>query len=151
MPCAGTWDKNKEGLADFLKRVQESGATIESATVFGGPAAAEPTATEKPETTEELLTATCEWGGDATPPVKKVPEVVKVESKSTDGKASTETKVESPPAEEEVPDSPIPAEEKPESAPTVEQAPASPAMSHDESFLSDADGSGSIAEAIGRT
>jgi len=148
MPCAGTWDKNKEGLADFLKKVQESGATIESATVFGGPAAAEPTTTKKPEATEELITAKCEWGGNVTPPVKE-PEAVKAES--TDGKASAETKVESPPAEEEVPVSPSPTEEKPEAAPTAEQAPASPAMSHDESFLSDADGSGSIAEAIGRT
>mmetsp|Transcript_3267 Transcript_3267/g.6271 ORF Transcript_3267/g.6271 Transcript_3267/m.6271 type:complete len:717 (-) Transcript_3267:712-2862(-) len=35
--------------------------------------------------------------------------------------------------------------------PSVEKSPGSPAASHDESFLSDADGNGSIAEAIGRT
>jgi len=39
---------------------------------------------------------------------------------------------------------------KPE-APSVEESPGSPAASHDESFLSDADGNGSIAEVIGRT
>jgi hypothetical protein len=149
MPCVGSWDKNKEGLADFLKRVQESGATIESATVLVDPPAAEPTITKKPEPEEELLTAKCEWGGDATPSVKEVPEVVKVES--TDDNASAEAKVESPSVEEEVPDSSSPAQEKSKAAPTDENAPASPTMSHDESFLSDADGNGSIAEAIGRT
>ena len=33
---AGTWDGSNGDLADFLKKVQESGASIESATVYHG-------------------------------------------------------------------------------------------------------------------
>ena len=100
---AGAWTKANGDLGEFLKKVQESGATIESATAYRCPAAAATAAQKAPE------------------------------AKDSDEKEPAAKDSEEKPAAKE---------------PTADQkAPDSPA----ESFFSDADGNGSIAEAIGRT
>eukprot|EP00571_Detonula_confervacea_P013118 CAMPEP_0172310186 /NCGR_PEP_ID=MMETSP1058-20130122/11337_1 /TAXON_ID=83371 /ORGANISM="Detonula confervacea, Strain CCMP 353" /LENGTH=728 /DNA_ID=CAMNT_0013022955 /DNA_START=162 /DNA_END=2348 /DNA_ORIENTATION=- len=124
---AGAWNASNGDLATFLKKIQESGGNIESATVYACPRAkAAPTSELK--NSVELSTAE-KAPEDAADPPKEVQESVKVEA-----------------AASKCP----PTATKPDT-PTVEKEPGSPTPSHDESFLSDADGSGSIAEAIGRT
>ena len=101
---AGAWTKANGDLGEFLKKVQESGATIESATAYRCPAAAATAA-------------------------QKASEAADSNKKETAGKDS---------------------EEKPrcQGAHGRSGGTGAPLLSP---FFSDADGNGSIAEAIGRT
>mmetsp|Transcript_34778 Transcript_34778/g.62621 ORF Transcript_34778/g.62621 Transcript_34778/m.62621 type:complete len:785 (-) Transcript_34778:106-2460(-) len=186
---AGEWDKAKGNISDFLKKVQESGGSIESATVYAsspcqGFSASDKDATNQSKSSGEDQTLDalaqlwaqaqqCETHPEET--VKFVPGSQTVLPPSElclpakgISDSELENSVESPtvnktaedvasPLKEaqeyanvEAAESESPPTTKPET-PTVEEAPGSPAASHDESFFSDADGNGSIAEAIGRT
>jgi len=104
---AGIWDSTNGDLADFLKKVQESGASIESATVYHARPAC------KGFSVFEFPTK------DSADSLKEVEESAEVEALA--------------------------------SVPTIGRSLESPTSSNEEFFLSDADGSGSIAEAIGHT
>ena len=124
---AGEWNKANGDLADFLKKVQESGGTVDSATLI-----------------------------HTSPPCQGYSGVLHAAKKVADADKATENNNE---ASEEAVKSlkemqePAKAEEDAtrEEGPNIKMAPPSPVASHDESFLSEADGNGSIAEAIGRT
>merc|ERR1719254_8980 len=81
------------------------------------------------------------------PSVKEAPKSADANHDATKPRTPSAEEVPLKKEEESVERSPA---TKPE-APSVKEAPKSPGASQDESFLSDADGSGSIAEAIGRT
>ncbi|KAL7542911.1 hypothetical protein ACHAXR_012759 [Thalassiosira sp. AJA248-18] len=123
---AGMWNKANGDLSDFLKKVQESGGSIESATVYACPPAKDVSASELKNPGEQPIAEKAPV--DAVDDLKEPPEPVE-NVHAASNKCPSETKPETP---------------------TDEEAPGSPA-SNDESFLSDADGNGSIAEAIGRT
>jgi hypothetical protein len=110
---AGIWDSSNGDLADFLKKVEESGASIESATVY-----------------------------HARPPCKgfSVAESKSHENLATNGTADSLKEAKESAKVEDLP-----------SLPSIGKPPQSPSSCNDESFLSDADGNGSIAEAIGHT
>jgi hypothetical protein len=110
---AGIWDSSNGDIADFLKKVQESGAIIESATVY-----------------------------HARPPFKGISVA---ESKSPEKLATKDTSDSLKEAEESA------KHEDVSSVSAIGKPPESPSSCNDESFLSDADGNGSIAEAIGHT
>jgi len=128
---AGMWDKANGDLADFLKQVEESGASIESASVYhaNGPKKGESVSEYK--SSEKVAANLAEF-------VKKVEE-----SGSSIGSAT----VYGPTTKDIIID--VTSKKVDESA-NVE-AGASSKESKDNSFLSDADGNGSIAEAIGKT
>jgi hypothetical protein len=108
----GIWDSSKGDLADFLKKVQESGASIESATVYHARPPFKGFSVADIKSPEKLPTK------DTADSLKEAEESAKVEGVSV---------------------------------PTIGKPPESPSSCHDESFLSDADGNGLIAEAIGHT
>lgn len=126
----GMWDKANGDIADFLKQVEESGASIESASVYhaSGPKKGESVSEYK--TSEKDATNLAEF-------VKKVEE-----SGSSIGSAT----VYGPTTKDIIN---VTSKKVAESA-NVE-AGASSTESNDNSFLSNADGNGSIAEAIVKT
>lgn len=125
---AAEWSKASGDLVEFLKRVQQAGGEIESATVLRQSSPCQGHSSSAPKASEEEAAST-----------------EKVEEKATgsDDKAS-----ESP---DEVKETAKAKEDASVEKPSAENAPRSPAASHDGSFLSEADGNGSLAEAIGRT
>mmetsp|Transcript_8386 Transcript_8386/g.18124 ORF Transcript_8386/g.18124 Transcript_8386/m.18124 type:complete len:681 (+) Transcript_8386:97-2139(+) len=128
---AGMWNKANGDISDFLKKVQESGGSIESATVYACPPAGVVSAPE------------LENSGES-PAVEKAAEEVKGEEVKGSPKETEVSDVKEAGGMESLPTPKL-------ETPTVENEPSSSSASHDESFLSDADGNGSIAEAIGRT
>jgi hypothetical protein len=110
---AGIWDCSNGDLAEFLKKVQESGASIESATVYHARPPLKGFSVAESKSPEKLA------ANDTADSLKEAEESAKVEGLS--------------------------------SLPTIGKPPESPSSCNDESFLSDADGNGSIAEAIGHT
>jgi hypothetical protein len=115
------WSGANGNLADFLKKVQESGATIETATVYASSPPKESAPASEAKTSEEPSPDNMD--ADATEPSKETQKPVEAES--------------------------VPPAEPKEDMESVKTEPRSPSASNDESFLTDADGS--IAEAIGRT
>lgn len=133
---AGMWEKANGDLADFLKKVEESVASIESASVYhaSGPCKGAPVS-------EFKSSADLPSSVDLAEFLKKVKD-----SGSSIGSV-TVYQMNGPPTKIDVGTS-----NKAIEPPNVEaEAPDSTTKSHDESFLSDADGNGSIAEAIGKT
>jgi hypothetical protein len=130
---AGTWNDANGDLSDFLKKVQEFGGSIESATVYTSSPCEGYSASEHKKSGESPnANKTAE---DVANPLEEAQEYANVDAAGGESPPTTKLEI-----------------------PTVEKAPGSPAASHDESFashdesfLSDADGNGSIAEAIGRT
>ena len=124
---AAEWSKASGDLVEFLKRVQQAGGEIESATVLRSPPC-QGSSSSAPKASEEEAASAENAREKATGSDDKA-------SGSPDGvKETTESK-----------------EEASVKKPSAENAPGSPVASHDGSFLSEADGNGSIAEAIGRT
>lgn len=158
---AGAWNKANGDLADFLKKVQASGATIESATVYACPYAKGGMSASEFKVAGEVPPAQKTPGEDCTGSLKEAPESAGVEAASSkspplDALAELIAQHSAENPEETikfVPGGSVPDMQDEPSALTHDkpEVPWSPAASHDESFLSDADGSGSIAEAIGRT
>lgn len=127
---AGMWDKANGDLADFLKQVEESGASIESASVYhaNGP--------KKGEYVSEFKSSEKDVA-NLTEFVKKVEESgSKIGSATVYGPTMNDI---------------IDVTSKKVEEPANVEAGASSEESNDDSFLSDADGNGSIAEAIGKT
>lgn len=127
---AGMWDKANGDLADFLKQVEESGASIESTYVYhaNGPKKGESVSEYKSSEKDaanlaEFVKKVEESGSSirsATVYGPTTKDIIDVTSKKVDESANVE-------------------------------AGLSSKESNDDSFLSDADGNGSIAEAIGKT
>lgn len=127
---AGMWDKANGDLADFLKQVEESGTSIESASVYhaNGPKKGESVSEFK--SSEKDATNLAEF-------VKKVEE-----SGSSIGSVTAYG-----PTTKDISDVTLKKVDEPANV----EAGASSKENNDDSFLSDADGNGSIAEAIGKT
>lgn len=159
---SAVWKDSNGDIVDFLKKMQEPGDGISPATK--DPAASEPEASKKiPVHASPPCQGFCgvlvpsKEGASASPaPAGAAPaEEAPLKSEDKSAESSIATKPEAPPAEEaprkkEEESVESPPSAKPEAA-SPKEPPTSPAASRDESFLSDADGSGSIAEAIGHT
>lgn len=152
---AGTWNQaNGEDIADFLKKVQESGGVIESATLLNTspPCEGFPCLNRNNSTTPTDGTPV----GDATDSLKETEEPAKDEvTESVKNEESAKVEDNGSVEDEESVKVEDTASICPSVAtsgvPTDEKAPGSPVPSQDESFFSEADGIGSVAEAIGRT
>lgn len=128
---AAEWSKASGDLVDFLKRVQDAGGDIESATVIKSPPCQGfSTSTPTPKTPDGKVA-----GAEIAAEAEKATDSDDKASETLDEVKGPAETVEEPSIEEH----------------SVERAPTSPVASHDDSFLTEADGNGSIAEAIGRT
>lgn len=131
---AGMWDKANGDVIDFVKKIQASGGIIESASVHVNPPCK--------GLSHVHVSPPCQ--GFSTGPGATNEEL----AVATDGKADEREEGTQETAKEEGAGKATEADVSKEE-PQGEKAAESPAAIHDESFLSDAEGS--IAEAIGRT